>query len=335
MPRSTIRRVEFVVAVVAAYFTLGAHGAFAPPDFTTVLNKARPTAACGHAAGLGTTPCKGHVPPEWKNRNTGAAQEALAQWALELPFGTPSSPTPRAPSQTLTVAAIADAGNYWVGDLSQPQSDSRGFVAARFTADMTEPPDQMFGVGKIPKHRFRREFYLVIDDFNPDKLNYKRKSFAVSTWRVYGIDSVIIGGKWKERFVRVNSGKKGEFRLCGVPHQTTPGKVYIAQFQSCVGDSTIKAIMLRYPRYAAQLSPDSLFRAVYSQPIPSRAPNDKRLIDSVAFRQLVVSRVATYMRTRSITLDPQPLNELTQTLFLAREEPAWKPCGLGCCTSGT
>ena len=305
-----------------------------PPSFDVVMDAAKPRNPCS-VSGVEDL-CHGLPPSElWVNFNNGdtSAARQLATWAQHLVFTKPKAGVARRPDQTLGIAQIDDVERVWLKSFASLPAQNQAVFLMQLTADPTRVPDDDYGAGRprnpygIPSTVFEK-FYIVFDGWAPDKNTFRHESYKVGTFSVYGIRRFkhISGQLDAPELVQIGKSK-GKFRICAA-HHADEIKNEGAQFLSCDAVSRFSDLIRRYPPLVTALAGRSLYDAVV--PIES-GRNGARSPDANVRRQVIQTSLDRFIATYRLDRGMQP--EALRILVEVNDNPAWEPCGVGCCTA--
>jgi hypothetical protein len=303
----------------------------APPDYIDVINAAKPAIPCT-LTGPEPLRCNGYPNPElWAYRTHPDSAKKLAAWAKTRVFVKRKPGAFRKPTQSLQVAQINDVEKFWLRTLEGAPARRLPQVmfVASLSARMNQPPDDDYGAGKnkdgIP---FFREFYIVIDGYTSDPAgDYVRNSYKAGTFSVYGIGTFQGDDGPEDRLVLVGTEHR-KFRICAAMHSPTVRNEG-AQFKSCDAATQLSDLLKVNAPLASALAGRSLYQAV--------APIDRARIGVTSAEAPVREKALTEALDAFIQrhhLNAQVLRQPLLTMLLDEStDPAWMPCGVGCCTA--
>lgn len=323
-----------MMSIRVSLVTIVASGSVAQgqdPRYDEVLNHAQPSNPCDQERGKLTT-CKGRPPVAWLPRQDQASQVKLAKWALNLNFEKEQPAVGRLPGQALRIAQIKGIEKIGMLDVSLPsERKDRGLVLARIRASMSTPRlDAIYKVGpNAGGHaHLREEFFVVVEDLDPDYAQYQpQRGYKVGAWHIYGIDSVQVSNGWEERFVEVDPQNTGKLRVCGEQHSDGIKKQG-AQWLTCLNATGLTQLLRANRSLAEALGSKSLQAAVLANrrsPLMQGEPS--------SYPDWVKSQLDSFVKDHKIQLDTAQHDFLIKILI--EDNPAWMPCGVGCCTADT
>lgn len=188
---------------------------------------------------------------------------------------------------------------------------SDGIIVARIWTRTNSAKDKRFGIGgPSTSSTLDSVFYLAISGYdaadtrdvtaNGDSL-FSRK---VSNWYVYGVSK----GSKTNRRILVRAGNTGTFRWCGITHSY---KEEAAMFTNC----------------------EKYHKLVQTVALRNKSnPRTKFTVNSVLreIRAGVAAKSAIRLKDFGDYANPV---EYWEKFLRTAEDPAWMPCGGGCCTA--
>jgi hypothetical protein len=298
---------------------------FKPPTFDAVMGWARPQNPCSVTSTEDV--CHGLAPSQlwidFKRGDTIAARQ-LAVWAETLSFVKQQGGVARRPGQVLRLAQIDDIERVWLKSLESLPAENRALFLMQLSADMSQSPDDDYGTGKRIVE-FSKDFYIVFDGYDPDKRTFRHDSYKAGTFSIYGVRlRKRLDGGYERRLQQIGK-RKGKFRICAAQHDPSI-RLNGAQFLSCDAVIRLSQLLLRNPPLVAALGERSLYDAVIANDSDregARNPNLRRPVIERAVDQFIaLNRLDVGIRPPMVTL-----------LSQWNENPAWGPCGMGCCTA--
>jgi hypothetical protein len=311
---------------VAAFFLAGP--VQAQPSYQDVINAAKPTSRCTLDEGLGR--CHGFPHKDlWKTRTDPTSAKQLADWARALKWDKNKSAVYRPQKQALEIAQIDDIQRFWLPDLgSVTDVGKRAMFVARLSADMSQDPDDDYGAGRRTAPMYK-QFFIVMDSYAPDAATYTHDSYQAGTFSIFGVASRQVGDAPMDQLEQVPLNKTLYFRICAAMHSQAV-KNQGAQFKSCDNATKESQLLKDNPPFADALRGRSIFDAIARLDFPNvrdlRSPN-------ASLRQRAMTAGLDLLMTRSRSRADALRASAMELLLGTSDDPAWMPCGVGCCTA--
>ena len=322
------RLLQFSQLFAVSSLMAGPMTAAADPTYDDVMSDAKPQMPCTFDEQ--TSKCHGFPRGDlWEKRNEPANAKALAEWARSLTFVKKKSAVYRPPKQALEIAQIDDIETLWLRNLGDVAKPRQAVFVAQISADLSQAPDADYGTGKT-NFPVYREFYIVIDEYIPDKTKYKHDSYKAGTFSIYGVGTFQGSSGPETRLVQV--GKlKGKFRICGQKHSDEVKKQG-AQFLSCAAQMKQSVLLKDNPSLANALGNRSLHDAISRlDSLPSR--RDLLSANAAIRRKAFQAGLDLFLPPARLDAKSALASTLLKLLMDTSDSPAWMPCGVGCCTA--